>query len=286
MKRLIVTDSTSDLSVEAAKRLGVRVIPVNIILDGKTYLDRTQIKIQDFYKNFDHYQTMATAPVSYEQYAYFYLEFAGIYDEIICIHCSRHLSKTLDNAVKVHADFKHQHKARVAVIDSRQCGMGLGMLVIEAARAMHHDLPFDEIVNQTVDLAGRITTYMTVPTLKYLKANKKIGGLKSFFANALGIKPVLGFNNGKIVVKTKLTSKSDNLLLDMLDYIKRDIGEEPVTMALVHARETKYVNDLKTIFNKRFNVRKLYTTYFGPSIGISTGPETMGVAFFKHPSDV
>lgn len=282
MKRLIVTDSTSDLSIDMVKGLNIKIIPVNILLDGKSYKDRVQIKIQDFYTHFDRFSSMRTAPVSVEDYTAVYLKLTAAYDEIFFIHCSKHLSKTYDHAVKVHRKNEKAHHCRVQVIDSKHCGMGLGLIVLEAARALNEGKSTREVLSLVESLSGKIITYMTVPTLKYLRENQKISGMKSFVANMLNIKPVLGFDNGKIVVKTKLTGKSDNLLLEMVDYIKKDVGDSPVTIALAHARDTRYVKDLETVFSNRFDCRQMYTTYFGPSVGISTGPETMGVSFFTH----
>ncbi len=136
MNRLIVTDSTSDLSGSMLKGLDVRIIPVNILLDGQNYKDRVQVKIKEFYDNFDRFKTMKTAPVSVEEYAYVYHKLTAGYDEIIFIHCSKHLSKTWEHAVKVHQQAGSGHNCRVAVIDSRHCGMGLGLIVLEAAQAM------------------------------------------------------------------------------------------------------------------------------------------------------
>lgn len=284
MKRLIVTDSTSDLSDDMVGKLGVKILPVNIILDGEDHKDREEIKIEDFYQNFDRYGSMKTGPVSYEQFSFHYLELTAEYDEIFFILCSKHLSKTYENALKAHRYFQDKHECRVEIIDSRHCGMGLGLIVIEAARAVKQGRRFEDILRLVNDLSDRIITYMTVPTLKYLRANQKISGLKSLLGNVMGIKPVLGFHDGRIVVKTKLTGKSENLLLELIDYIKEDIGQAPVTIALAHARDTRYVSDLVNTCQRMFDCRRMYTAYFGPSVGISTGPETMGVSFFKHRS--
>ncbi len=283
MNRLIVTDSTSDLAAHMVKNLKVKVIPVNIILDQVTYKDRVQIKIGDFYKNFDRFKTMRTGPVTLEEFEAVYRKLTSRYDQILFIHCSRHLSKTYEHGVKVHKKLGQSYAGNVHVIDSRHCGMGLGLIVIEAAKAMAEGQPLEDVIDLVEQLSQKITTYMTVPTLTYLRANQKISGMKSFLANMLNIKPVLGFEDGRIVVKTKLSGKGgDNLLLEMMDYIKKDIGDKPVTIALAHARDTRYVEDLKAVFKNRFDCRQIYTAYFGPSVGISTGPETMGVSFFCH----
>ncbi|THB72770.1 MAG: DegV family protein [Desulfobacteraceae bacterium] len=282
MKRLIVTDSTSDLSAELVQGLGVKIIPVNIILDDKTYKDRVEIRIHDFYQNFESYNSMKTAPVSVEEYEHAYNTLAAPSDEIIFIHCSRLLSKTYDHAVKVHKMLQDKHDCKVNVVDSKQCGLGLGLIVIEAARAIKEGRSTEDVLELIDTLSNKIITYMTVPTLKYLRSNQKISGLKSIVANMLNIKPVLGVEGGKIVVKTKLSGKVDNLMLEMVDYIKKDVGDSPVTMGLAHARDTRYLKDLQAIFKNRFECREMFTSYFGPSVGISTGPETMGVTFFKH----
>ncbi len=284
MKRLIVTDSTSDLSDDMVEKLGIKIIPVNIILDGKDHKDREDIRIEEFYRNFDHYGSMKTGPVSYELFSFHYLEVTAEYDEVLFIHCSKHLSKTYENGLKAHRFFQDKHDCRVEVLDSRHCGMGLGLIVIEAAKAMEQGKSFADIIRLVNDLSDRISTYMTVPTLKYLRANQKISGLKSVLGNVMGIKPVLGFHDGRIVVKNKLTGKNENLLLELIDHIKEDIGNAPVTMAIAHARDTRYLSDLVNTCKKKFDCRRMYTAYFGPSVGISTGPETMGVSFFKHPS--
>ncbi|MBF0201357.1 MAG: DegV family protein [Desulfamplus sp.] len=282
MKRLIVTDSTSDLSNEIIDEFKILVLPVKLILDGKSYNDRVEIKIEDFYERYETFKTMSTSAVPYEEFALTYLQLTQKYEEIIFVLCSSQLSKTYENIVSVHNDFREKHECRIAVIDSLQCGMGLGHIVIEAARKMAKGDSFEDVVAAVNSMMTRVSTFMAVPTLKYLKKSKRITGLKAFMASALGIRPVLGIEEGRIMVKTKLMGKKKNLLLALIDTLKEDIGNTPVTMAISHAKEQIYVQSLVSTFSTTFKCRKIYVTYFGPSIGINTGPETMGVTYFKH----
>ncbi|MBF0203061.1 MAG: DegV family protein [Desulfamplus sp.] len=283
MKRLIVTDSTADLPQNIIDELNnILVIPVNIILDGKILKDRVDITIEDFYNRFDDFDTISTSAISYEEFALTYLKLTQKYEEIIFIHCSSHLSKTYENVLNVHNDFKHKHNCRIEVIDSKQCGMGLGFSVIEAATSMQKEESFDEILKKIEHIAGNISTYIAIPTLKYLKKSNRISGMKALFASALGIKPVLGMEDGKLAVKTKLLGKQKNLLLSLMDTLVKDIGTDSITIAISHAKDKIYIPSLVSIFNSTFKCRKIHVTYFGPSISINTGPETMGVTFYKH----
>jgi len=85
-----------------------------------------------------------------------------------------------------------------------------------------------------------------------------------------------------LTIKDKLFGKQKNMILAMMDKIKEDIGNKPITLAIVHAKETTPVENLKGVFESSFNCRKIFSARFGPSLGINTGPETYAVMYIKH----
>ena len=87
MKRLALTDSTADIPGYVAKDLGIEVLPVNVVLDGKTYKDGVDINIMSFYENFENYKTMYTEPIPYQEYALKFMQLTSKFDEILIIHC-------------------------------------------------------------------------------------------------------------------------------------------------------------------------------------------------------
>jgi fatty acid-binding protein DegV len=99
---------------------------------------------------------------------------------------------------------------------------------------------------------------------------------------ALGVKPVLGFEDGKLAVKTRLFGKQPNMILSMLDMIKKEIGTHPITLAIAHGRDLNLVLTLRSVFESTFDCREVFRTYFGPSIGINAGPEAIGVMYYIH----
>lgn len=281
-KRLIITDSTSDLPAEIVAKYGIHVMPVNVILDGKTFKDGVDISRDDFYNNYYNYGEMSTAAVTYEDYALEFLKLVQKYDELLIIHCSAHLSDTFNIAVKVVEDFHGQHKCRVKVIDSGLCSMGLGMVVMAAATATAAGKSLESAEGAVYGTRAQMSNFMAIPTLKYLRKGKKISGLKALFGLALGVKPVLEFDDGKLTIKDKLFGKQKNIILSMMDKITADIGSHPITLAIVHAKETAPVANLKEVFETSFNCRNIIQARFGPSLGINTGPETYAVMYIKH----
>jgi DegV family protein with EDD domain len=281
MKQLVLTDSTADIPAGIAKDLGIEILPVNVVLDGRTYKDGIDINIMEFYENFEKYNTMYTEPIPYQEYALKLMQLSARYDEILIIHCSDALSGNYATALKVVEEFKNS-KCRVEIIDSRSCSMGFGLAVIEAARGFKAGKEFGSVVYNFNRMMSRTTSHLAIPTLKFLRKQKKIGGFKSLMGLTLGVKPVLGFEDGKLVVKTRLFGKQPNMILSMLDMIKAEIGQSPITLAIVHGRDLNLVNSLRSVFEDNFDCREVIRTYFGPSIGINAGPEAIGVMYYKH----
>jgi DegV family protein with EDD domain len=278
----VLTDSTSDIPAETVKKFGIEIIPVNIILNGKTFRDGVDITPATFYSNIQNYNDMRSEAVHYEDYALKYKKLTYEYDELIIIHCSKELSKTYENALKVHEDFKNSHKCKVAVIDSKQCSMGLGLMVIAAARAAHEGKSSDEILSMIHNYIPNTSIFLAVPSLKYLRKGKKISGLKSLIGTAVGLKPVLAIEDGKLAVKSKLFGQQRNMMLEMLDFITKDIGNSPIELGITHAGAEDLADELKDVFRQKFNCKNIFVSHTGPSIGINTGPKATGIMYYKH----
>ncbi len=280
----IVTDSTADVPQHFQHALGITVVPVSIIIDGQRFRDGVDMQVQDFYRNFSQYDEMYSEPVSYEDYALAYKKLTYEYDDLICIHCSSKVSATYQNAVDVHNDFNSSHDCRVAIVDSMQCSMGVGIPVMTAARMAQTGKDFDTIVAQIDLMRGNMSTFFGVTNLKHLRKGKKISGLKSLVGMAMKVKPVLSFEDGQIMVKTKLFGEQQHMILEMIDMIREDIGGRPITLAIMQtAADAAIIQRLRSVFESEFDCKDVLDAYVSPSIGLNTGPDSTGVIYYKHP---
>ena len=278
----VVTDSTADLPQELISELGIEMLPVNIVLDGKTYGDKVDIGSEAFYKTIDKYGKMQSQPVSYTDYAYMYKSLTRQYDELIIIHCSRHVSGTYDNAVAVHNDFSGTHNCKVALIDSGQCGLGLGLLVLDAAKAIQAGYGFEDVEQLVKKRAEKVSTFFYVPSLKYLRKGRKISGLKSALASAMRIQPVLTIRQGEIVLSTRLTGEKGEISGKFLECIREDLqGGEIVNLGIAHALAPEMAGEMKELMLSNFPCSNVYESYVGPAIGINTGPGAVGVMYTR-----
>ncbi|MDJ0622007.1 MAG: DegV family protein [Desulfocapsaceae bacterium] len=279
MRRIVVTDSTADIPEELVTDLDIKVLPVNVVLDGKACKDNQDISRDEFYASFDRFKEMTSGPVRYEDYGLEFHQLRSQYDEILVIHCSRHLSGTYGVAERVIKEFRAEDNRRVELVDSGQCSMGLGMVVLAAAEAFAEGKSFDQALFLVQKLKRRMRSYMAIPTLKYLKKNRKINGMKALFGSAMGIKPVLEMKEGRMVIKSKLLGEQKNMILAMMESIKEEVANKPITLSIIYAGNNRLVENLKEVFESTFICRKTYIARFSPSISLNTGPESYAVFF-------
>ena len=87
----IITDSTSEITPEEAKKNNIDVVPLYVIFNGKTYKDRVDLDIDGFYEHLEKFSPTTSQPSPGD-----FLEIFDKYaeDEIICLTCSQRLSST------------------------------------------------------------------------------------------------------------------------------------------------------------------------------------------------
>lgn len=162
--------------------------------------------------------------------------------------------------------------------------MAYGIPVIAAARMAQKGRPMEDITAQIHHMLKHISAFFAVPDLKYLRKGKKISGLKSLVGTAMKVKPVMAIENGENVVKTKLFGEQKNMILTMLDMIREDIAGRPITLAILQtAAEVSIIESLREVFRSEFKCVDIFDAFFSPSIGLNMGPESTGIAYYKHP---
>ena len=184
----------------------------------------------------------------------------------------------------VHSEFQASHNCRVAIVDSQQCSMGVGIPVMAAAQLAQQGADFDTILRQVEVMRRDMSTFFGVTNLKHLRKGKKISGMKSLVGAAMKVKPVLSFENGQIMVKTKLFGEKKHMILEMIDMIRRDIAGRPITLAIMQtAAEASIIQRLRSVFESEFACKNVFDAFVSPSIGLNTGPDATGVIYYKHP---
>src|SRR5262245_18927155 len=130
----IVTDSASDLPQDVCDELAIDIVPLTIRFGEKEYVDRKELTTEAFWR--EHEKSPVLPETAAPSVGAFEETFRSLADEgadgILCINLSGELSATMQSA-------KLAAKAldgvcEVAIVDSKSASMGIGNLVLHAAR--------------------------------------------------------------------------------------------------------------------------------------------------------
>lgn len=192
----IITDTTSGLPAEIARRYDIPVIPQVIIFGRESYLEGVEMDNAAFMARLTtSKESPKTAAPPPELFVQEFRRLVPTGEPILCIHPSAEVSGTVRSATVAKADFPG---ADIRVIDSRVIASPLATMVTLAAQWAEAGAGADEIETRLRDMIPRCRIYFLVDTLEYLAKGGRIGGAAALLGGVLQIKPILTFRDGRV----------------------------------------------------------------------------------------
>lgn len=205
MKKLIVSTSTSCLD-ELGIPANVKMLPMNIHMDGIDYLDGQTISLDKLSRTIldnPKIQLSTSAPSETQLIDFFYQLIKEDVEEVLVICLSTYLSQTYQNLLAISAMFAHRMK--IYIYDTRSISHGETILVQAASKLLEQGMEIAQIINQINRIREKTHIYLTVDNLKNMIRTKRISASAGFFANLFDIKPIVHVqDSGEIVAYEKV----------------------------------------------------------------------------------
>ncbi len=236
----VVTDSTAYLSAEECAELGVIVVPVQVIIDGRNYregIDITTADVAQALRQGSSVSTSRPAPA----------DFAAAYDRaagegaaaIVSAHISQELSGTYQTGVMMAKDAP----VPTTVVDSRNLSMGLGYAVAAGARAAKAGGDAEAVAETIRAQSSTSRLFFYVDTLEYLKKGGRVSRASAAFGTALRVKPLLHLWDGRVELMEKVRTASRaldrlaELAITAIDEISNDGHHAQLAIQHIDAAE-------------------------------------------------
>jgi len=273
----IVTDSLSDITSDVAEELGITVVPLTVLFGKESFLDRVTITTDEFYHRLTHDDTWPTTtqpPPS--TFVDVYNKLVEETDEILVITLSSKLSGTYESALNARGSV--QKKCRIEVIDSLTVAMGLGLVVIAAAKAAQAGAKLNELVDLVHSAIPRSHLVAYFDTLKYLAKGGRIGKAQGLLGAVLSVKPVLTVKDGEMSPVTRLRSRAAGT-----DYLYNFVAGFPriEELAVEHTTVPDEANRLVERLGSLFPKERIYRSTISPVVGTHAGPGAMAVTVLE-----
>lgn len=214
----IVTDSNSGISQAEGKELGIYVIPMPCLVDGKLYYENVNITKEQFYHFMESDADLTTSQPSPGDVMDLWDKLLKEYDEIVHIPMSSGLSASCSTAMGLAQDYD----GKVQVVNNQRISVTMQQSVMDAKHLAATGKSAAQIKEILEKEALESSIYLVVDTLKYLKKGGRITPAAALLGSALNLKPLLQIQGEKLDAYKKVRGMKA-AKKNMLDAMKKDV---------------------------------------------------------------
>lgn len=278
----IVTDSNSGISQAEGKELGIYVIPMPFLVDGKLYFEDVDMNKEQFYHFLENDADLSTSQPSPGDVMDLWDKLLKEYDEIVHIPMSSGLSASCSTAMRLARDYD----GKVQVVDNQRISVTMQQSVMDAkhlAAAGKSAAQIKEILEKE---ALESSIYLMVDTLKYLKKGGRITPAAALLGSALNLKPILQIQGDKLDAYKKVRGVKA-AKKNMLEAMKKDVegrfsdyvakGQLKLHVAYTTDEETarQWKEEVQSVF-PNIAISRMDSLSF--SVTCHTGPGVLAIA--------
>lgn len=272
----VVTDSTSDIPSEVAEKLGITIVPLYVQFGKESYRDNVDLTKGEFYHRLVHgadYPKTSTPNIN--DFVTAYTELAKKTKEIISIHISSGISGTYNIAVPAAKEVEAD--CCIELVDSQSTIMGLGLLVIEAAKAAKEGMGLSQLTDMVRQLIPKTHDLITFDTIKYLYRGGHASKTQVLLGSALRVNPLVEIK-GELLPHSKAVGRK-RAINALCKYASQFSNLR--SLAVEHYLDADDAKSLVGRLEEMFPGVLIYTSTVGAVVGAHTGPHVLDVAILE-----
>lgn len=294
MKQEIKIMCTSTGCIEYAperyRNLGIDIIRVHVLFNGKDYREGLDLDPVDFYRQLEtiedpkNHLPSTAMPDTEEITGLFEKAISDGYSEIIVFSLSSGLGGTY-NKIRLLAE-DYQDRIKIHTVDTKITCFGEGFLAIRAAEFARNGMSSEDILKEIAWMMRRQVFMGVDGKLDYLIYNGRLKGGKAFMGKALHICPVVHFNTEGEIVALESVRTPRKALIRTCEILKEKIGDrKPEDYLLWHVYTgPSLIEELKELEGKYGISVNHEDVIMSPVSGCHNGPwlAGYGMAFLRR----
>lgn len=279
----IITDSTTDLSPELIRQMGVEVIPLEFVMGEnevyKNYPDGRELGFKEFYDRVRGGAMPKTNQINVTTYCEVIERHISEGRDVLLLCFSSALSGTYQSSTIAVAEMQEKYPdAKILTVDTKAASMGEGLLVYFAAQKKAAGMGIEELAKWVEENQPKLCHWFTVDDLNHLKRGGRVSSAAALVGTLLGIKPVLHVDDeGRLIAMEKVRGRKQSL--DALaKHLFDTIDEGETTVFISHGDCLSDAEYLADRIREKLDVQ-ITINYIGPVIGAHSGPGTVALFF-------
>lgn len=182
MRTAVITDTNSGISIEEAAEMGIRSIPMPVLIDGEIYLEGVDLESEGFFASLTEGKAVTTSQPSPGVVCSAWEEALNEgFDNVVYLPMSSGLSHSCESAQLAAANYS----GRVAVVDNGRVSVTLRAAVEDALSMANQGMPAAHIKSELERRAKLSSIYLAVDDLGYLVRGGRVTPAAAALASVL-----------------------------------------------------------------------------------------------------
>lgn len=281
-KIAILTDSGSGLSLEEARRKGIYLIPLVVLIDGKSYNDGLDISTLDVYRALrDKKYPKTSTPL--------YMSIENLlrtikqdgFDTVIAIPLSAGLSST-HQSIRLAGD---EVGIEVQFVDVYSTCMIQKHVCLLAQELVDQGLDKSSVIESLNRVIKGANTLILPNDLDHLKVGGRLTPLAASLAEMFKIRPILKLNmstKGKIDVFSKVRTER-KALEEAIETLHKTFSGKSCFIYIIHSDAAPRTELTKALLiEKGYEPSRIFINDIAAVIASHTGLDCLGIQFIEH----
>ena len=283
MKIAIATDSTSGITPQQAKELGVWVLPMPVAIDAQEYRESVDLDRDYFFQKQQEGAVITTSQPSPAELTGLWEELLEEHHSVLYLPMTQGLSSSYATAKALAEDYE----GRVVVADTRRISVLLRQSVLDAITLAGRGLTAGEICLRLEEKALQGSIYITPTTLEYLKKGGRVTPAAAAIGTVLNIKPVLQIQGGGVdaFAKVRGSKQAVEKMFSALDHdLESRFAGKPVQIFAAYSGDRAVGEDWESRMRAHYGPRFTRLDPLALNICCHTGPGAiaLGCAEFEE----
>lgn len=284
-KIAVMTDSNSGITQIEAKEMGITVLPMPFIIDGKTYYEDISLTQEEFYEKLAQNADVSTSQPSVEDVLKYWDKALEDADELVYIPMSSGLSGSCSTAQMLSKDYN----GRVQVVDNQRISVTQRQSAVDAMELAGRGINAAQIKELLEQEKMQSSIYIMLDTLTYLKKGGRITPAAAALGTALRLKPVLQIQGEKLDAFTIARTKKQGVA-KMINAMETDIKErfggmenmDHIHIEVAHTANEEAAKEFEEELREHFGVKnEIICNPLSLSVSCHIGPGALAVACSK-----
>ena len=263
----LVTDSTSYLPPGLADALGITVVSMHVVLDGRS-VPEVELDPAEFYRRLRAGATPTTSQPAPGEFLQAY-DAAGA-ERVLCVTAAAALSGSHQSALLAAG----MTDLPVDVVDSGTIGGGLCLVVLETARGLAAGASHDEALALAQSLGDRVASTWSSDTTALLAAG---GRLPDDVPEGIA---VFALDGGQVRVLGAARSVEESIDFQV-DVIRASAAQSPTRVTVGHGDAAELADALVQALSGVDGVLGIDRYVAGPVVAAHAGAGNVGASYLR-----